>query len=199
MRPGRTTAALLLAGSVVALAAPTALAVGDAASLPSAVPAAAVAAASSASFSAASALPSFTSLSFSVSPETVAPGGRVTVRAAGCPSAVTVSAPALFHDVTLRGGEGRGRSATVRVGDSAKPGARYDVAFQCGAEKGTTPLMIGDGTSRAPSAPAGPARTGLGGGIGAPNTVAIIAGGALAGAAGLYVIGRRTRRRTRRL
>ena len=64
MRAGRiTAAAALLAGSVVALAAPPALADSN-----------------------------ITSFGFSVSPTTVAPGGSVTLRATDCAAQATASA-----------------------------------------------------------------------------------------------------------
>lgn len=68
-----------------------------------------------------------TSFGFTVSPSTVAPGGTVTLNATGCevPS-VTVSS-GVFDTVTLE----EGRSATARVDDDAKPGAEYEVTFDC--------------------------------------------------------------------
>lgn len=68
-----------------------------------------------------------TSFGFTVSPSTVAPGGTVTLNATGCevPS-VTVSS-GVFDTVTLE----EGHSATARVDDDAKPGAEYDVTFDC--------------------------------------------------------------------
>ncbi|MGW6207086.1 hypothetical protein ACWF9B_26040 [Streptomyces sp. NPDC055089] len=83
-----------------------------------------------------------TSFGFTVSPSTVAPGGTVTLNATGCevPS-VTVSS-GVFDTVTLE----EGHSATARVDDDAKPGAEYDVTFDCKGEKGTTPLTIREGS-----------------------------------------------------
>ncbi|MFC4031971.1 hypothetical protein ACFO3J_10810 [Streptomyces polygonati] len=165
MRAGRTTAALLLAASAVALAAPTALADSD-----------------------------VISFGFGAAPDTVAPGGSVTLRATGCPERTTVSAPALFHDVTLGGGGDRGQAVTVRIAGAAKPGTQYDISFTCGFEKGTTPLMIGAATTAAPAAPGRAVRTGLGGAVSGLNSVEIVAGVALIGAAGAYLVRRRAHR-----
>jgi hypothetical protein len=170
MRARRISAAVLLAGSVVALAAPGALADSGTGS-------------------------NITSFGFSVTPSTVAPGGRVTLRATDCAAQATASAPALFDDVTLGKGTGSGQSATVQVGTDAKPGAQYDVTFTCGPEKGTTPLTISDGSpTPSPTAPIGAVKTGLGGGISGPNSIEIVAGVALVGAAGVYVVRRRSAR-----
>ncbi|MBT2442483.1 hypothetical protein J7E93_20700, partial [Streptomyces sp. ISL-36] len=81
-----------------------------------------------------------TSFGFSVSPETVAPGGTVTLKSDGCevPS-VTVSS-GVFDTVTLN--EGHAGEATVDL--DAKAGAEYVVTFDCKGEKGTTMLTIAD-------------------------------------------------------
>ncbi|MFF8605936.1 hypothetical protein ACF06X_08365 [Streptomyces sp. NPDC015346] len=83
-----------------------------------------------------------TSFGFSVSPETVAPGGTVTLKSDGCevPS-VTVSS-GVFDTVTLN--EGHAGSATVDL--DAKVGAEYVVTFDCKGEKGTTMLTIAGGS-----------------------------------------------------
>ncbi|QGZ51823.1 hypothetical protein GPZ77_28665 [Streptomyces sp. QHH-9511] len=83
-----------------------------------------------------------TSFGFSVSPETVAPGGTVTLKSHGCqlPS-VTVSS-GVFDTVTLK--EGHAGKATVDV--DAKVGAEYVVTFDCKGEKGTTMLTIAGGS-----------------------------------------------------
>jgi hypothetical protein len=169
MRAARTTAAVLLAGSVAALTAfgaPTAFADSDIASF-----------------------------GFSVTPGTVAPGGSVTLRATDCDSQATASEPDLFNDAILGEGEGPGQSAAVSVRADATPGTRYDVTVMCGSEKGTAPLRLTVGMPAAtPTTPVGAMRTGLGGGVSGPNSIEIIAGAALIGAAGVYVLCRRASR-----
>ncbi|MEU6852235.1 hypothetical protein ABZ901_20215 [Actinacidiphila alni] len=157
MRAGRKTP-LLLAAAILAVTAPAALADSN-----------------------------ITSFGFSVSPTTVAPGGKVTLTATDCANQATASAPALFDDVTLGKGDGPGQTATVTVGSDAKPGAQYDVTFTCGSERGTTPLTISTGRTT----PIGTVKTGVGGGVSGPNAAEILAGAALVGAAGVMVVRRR--------
>lgn len=176
MRAARISAAALLAGTALALAAPAA-------------PAATAATADSGADSGSGSGSNITSFGFSVSPTTVAPGGVVTLQVTGCDKTATASAPALFDDVTLRG-SGSTRSATATVGADAKPGAQYDVTFSCGGEKGTTPLAISTGGPITPITPTGPVHTGFGGGVSGPDTAEIVFGVALAGAAGVLLFRR---------
>ncbi|MFE5483169.1 hypothetical protein [Streptomyces sp. NPDC056527] len=113
MRAIRVASATLLATTVVALAAPAALADEGTGG-------------------------GITSFGFSVSPSTVAPGGTVTLKSDSCevPS-VTVSS-GVFETVTLD--EGNAGTATVDV--EAEVGAEYQVTFDCKGEKGTAPLVI---------------------------------------------------------
>ncbi|MGW6458668.1 hypothetical protein ACWF94_22600 [Streptomyces sp. NPDC055078] len=79
-----------------------------------------------------------TSFGFTVSPEEVAPGGTVTLNATECESpAVTVSS-GVFDTVTLS----EGLPATAKIFADAKPGAEYDITFDCKGEKGTTTLTV---------------------------------------------------------
>ncbi|MEV7403026.1 hypothetical protein AB0N93_21865 [Streptomyces sp. NPDC091267] len=136
-----------------------------------------------------------TSFGFTVSPSTVAPGGTVTLNATGCevPS-VTVSS-GVFDTVTLE----EGHSATARVDDDAKPGAEYDVTFDCKGEKGTTPLTIRSGSGghddrTDPTMPGNGVRAGAGGSFSGMGPGEIGAGSALvAGALGLGVYKMRRR------
>ncbi|MFD0021343.1 hypothetical protein [Streptomyces sp. NPDC058382] len=121
-----------------------------------------------------------TSFGFTVSPSTVAPGGTVTLNATGCevPS-VTVSS-GVFDTVTLA----EGHSATARVDADAKPGAEYDVTFDCKGEKGTTPLTIssngsGRGDRTGPVKPDNGVRAGAGGSLSGMSPGEIGAGSAL--------------------
>lgn len=77
-----------------------------------------------------------TSFGFTVSPTTVAPGETVTLSATECES-VTASS-GVFDSVTLT----EGQPGTATVDEGAKPGAAYDVTFDCKGEKGTAPLSI---------------------------------------------------------
>ncbi|MFF7198133.1 hypothetical protein ACFZAM_31055 [Streptomyces sp. NPDC008079] len=171
--PGRTTAALVAGTALaLALAAPAARADSD-----------------------------LTSFGFGVSPTTVVPGGKVTLTATDCAGRATASAPALFGDVTLGKGHGPGQVATATVDGEAKPGARYDVTFTCGSQRGTAALTVAAGTTSTgttstgtkPTAAVrtGAVRTGLGGDVSAPNAREILAGGVLVAAAGVLVVRRR--------
>lgn len=129
-----------------------------------------------------------TSFGFTVSPSTVAPGGTVTLNATGCevPS-VTVSS-GVFDTVTLE----EGHSARARIDDDAKPGAEYDVTFDCKGEKGTTPLTISSGSGHGDHTgsvlPGNGVRAGAGGSFSGMSPGEIGAGSALvAGALGFGV------------
>ncbi|MEU4266453.1 hypothetical protein [Streptomyces sp. NPDC026092] len=158
-----------------------------------------------------------TSFGFSVSPSTVAPGGKVTLKADGCEvTTVTVTA-GVFDTVTLN--EGREGSATVDA--DAKVGAEYQVTFDCKGEKGTTKLIIAgqstgghetggketggqDGTSTGTSTDTGAhkgVKAGFGGGSDAMGATEVVLGTALiAGALGVggVLVARRHRRETDR-
>ncbi|NEB80846.1 hypothetical protein G3I40_37395 [Streptomyces sp. SID14478] len=82
--------------------------------------------------------PDVTSFGFSVSPTTVSPGGIVTLSANAC-EVPTVSVDAPVFDATELN---EGHTATARVYDDAKPGAQYEVEFNCNGERGTTMLTI---------------------------------------------------------
>ncbi|BBC38379.1 uncharacterized protein SGFS_096730 [Streptomyces graminofaciens] len=83
-----------------------------------------------------------TSFGFSVLPSTIAAGGQVTLRVDNCDSHTTVSS-GVFDTVTIPKGQS---SATAKVDWDAKPGAVYEVTFQCGKESGQTDLTIAGGT-----------------------------------------------------
>ncbi|WP_326714589.1 hypothetical protein OG758_41480 [Streptomyces sp. NBC_01474] len=137
-----------------------------------------------------------TSFGFTVSPTTVSPGGTVTINATKCQTpTVRVTAP-VFGDVTLNGG----RSAKAKVSSDAKPGAQYDVTFDCKGQKGTAKLKISAGGAR----PIGPSTStvprgveaGDGGSLSQLDATQLLAGTALVagavGAAGLYAARRRS-------
>ncbi|MCH0539742.1 hypothetical protein I3F58_09230 [Streptomyces sp. MUM 203J] len=125
--------------------------------------------------------------SFTVSPSTVSPGGRVTLSAPGCPGTAMASA-AVFDTVTIPAGG----SATATVDWDARRGTVYTVSFTCaGGAPGTARLTI----ARAPttSSTAVPTRTvtvtpsgvrgGLGGSVGGWNAGELAGGAALVAAA----------------
>ncbi|MFJ2936935.1 hypothetical protein ACIO8G_29755 [Streptomyces sp. NPDC087219] len=87
--------------------------------------------------------PTITSFGFSVSPETVAPGGTVTLKSDGCEVPSVTVTSGVFDTVTLN--EGRAGNATVDV--DAKTGAQYEITFDCKGERGTTTLTIAQGTT----------------------------------------------------
>ncbi|MCX4984573.1 hypothetical protein [Streptomyces sp. NBC_00572] len=84
-----------------------------------------------------------TSFGFSVTPETVAPGGTVTLKSDGCEVPSVTVTSGVFDTVTLT--EGRSGSATVDV--DAKAGAQYEIAFDCKGERGTTTLTVAQGNT----------------------------------------------------
>ena len=101
-----------------------------------------------------------TSFGFDVSPTTIAAGGRVTVSVNGCKSDAKVSS-GVFDTVTIPRGQG---SATAIVDWDAKPGAVYEVTFQCGKESGHTELTIATGRPDNPTH--GPVHRGVKAGTG---------------------------------
>ncbi|MFF3554090.1 hypothetical protein ACWD4V_32200 [Streptomyces tsukubensis] len=131
MRAIRAASAALLGATVLALAAPVARAGGNG-----------------------------DPVRFTVSPSTVAPGGRIALSASNCPTTATASS-GIFDTATIR----PGTSATATVDTDARRGAQYSVRFTCGNQQGTFILTISGGTTspttsstfRPPSATATPA------------------------------------------
>ncbi|MEU1571115.1 hypothetical protein ABZ519_08075 [Streptomyces collinus] len=85
-----------------------------------------------------------TDFGFSVEPSTVRPGGDVTlrvVRNAACQGEAAVNSP-VFDLVTI---PPRESWATATVDWDAKPGAVYDVEFECDKSSGTARLTIAGG------------------------------------------------------
>lgn len=83
-----------------------------------------------------------TSFGFSATPETVVPGDTVTLASEGCEAPSVTAASGVFDTVTLE----EGRPGTATVDSDAKPGARYEITFDCAGERGTTSLTVaGDG------------------------------------------------------
>ncbi|MCX4903336.1 hypothetical protein [Streptomyces sp. NBC_00878] len=103
-----------------------------------------------------------TSFGFDVSPTTIAAGGRVTLSVNGCRSDAKVSS-GIFDTVTIPKGHG---SATATVDWDAKPGAVYEVTFQCGKESGHTDLTIATGRPNHPTHTPVPVHRGVNAGIG---------------------------------
>ncbi|MFE4260185.1 hypothetical protein [Streptomyces sp. NPDC056883] len=138
--------------------------------------------------------PNVTSFGFTVSPTTVAAGGTVTLNATGCQEPLVKASSGIFDAVELN----EGKPATAKVDADAKPGAQYEVTFDCKGEKGTTTLTVaghssgtgtgtetGTTTPSTPSTPSKGVKAGLGGGAGGLNGTEIAAGSALlAGALG---------------
>ncbi|MFJ2742805.1 hypothetical protein ACIO3O_24440 [Streptomyces sp. NPDC087440] len=131
------------------------------------------------------------SAGFSVSPSTIAAGGKVTLAAPGCTGPATATA-GVFDTVVIQ----PGKAQQVTVGWDSKPGAMYDIAFTCDGTKGSAALTIAGGalpttsstslpsrtTSAAPITTASPARGvrgGLGGSIGGMDTTQVAGGAAL--------------------
>ncbi|WP_432128664.1 hypothetical protein [Streptomyces sp. bgisy082] len=85
-----------------------------------------------------------TPFGFSVTPETVAPGGIVTLASEGCEVPSVTVTSGVFDTVTLE--EGRPGTATVDFG--AKAGARYEITFDCQGERGTAALTVAGDAAR---------------------------------------------------
>jgi hypothetical protein len=97
-----------------------------------------------------------TSFGFGIRPTTAVPGGRITLTQQDCPHAVRVTS-GVFDSTTIPRGHG---SARVTVDRDARPGADYQVTFQCGDEAGLTDLRIAGGhPARSATPSATPTRT----------------------------------------
>ncbi|MEU3603396.1 hypothetical protein ABZ714_32515 [Streptomyces sp. NPDC006798] len=79
-----------------------------------------------------------TSFTFTVTPASVAPGGRVTLRAAECQAPSVTASSDAFAPVTLT----EELPATATVAPDARPGSAYDVTFDCQGERGTARLLV---------------------------------------------------------
>ncbi|WP_328492532.1 hypothetical protein OHS59_07090 [Streptomyces sp. NBC_00414] len=101
-----------------------------------------------------------TSFGFNVSPSTIAAGGRVTLSVNGCKKEAKVSS-GVFDTVTLHKGQS---TASATVDWDARPGAVYEVTFQCGHESGHTDLTIATGRPDDPTHP--PVHRGVKAGVG---------------------------------
>ncbi|MFJ9210153.1 hypothetical protein CU044_2444 [Streptomyces sp. L-9-10] len=173
MRAIRAASAALLAVSALVLTAPTATAAVDGGNAP---------------------------FGFTVTPSTVAAGGRVTLSVTNCGTTATASS-GVFDTVNIASG----RSATATVDWDAKAGATYQVTFTCNGQSGKTSLRISGATRNPTPAPTatrttaatvvpGGVRGGLGGSIGGINTTELVAGTALVVAAAtgtIYAVRRR--------
>ncbi|MDT9693366.1 hypothetical protein Q5762_34580 [Streptomyces sp. P9(2023)] len=134
-----------------------------------------------------------TSFGFSVSPETVAPGGTVTLKSDGCEAPSVTVTSGVFDSVTLK----EGRAGTAKVDADAKAGAEYQVTFECKGEKGTATLTIAGGHTT-PDTDTGAhkgVRAGFGGGADAMGATEVVTGTALIagalGAGGVLLLRRR--------
>jgi hypothetical protein len=115
-----------------------------------------------------------TPFGFSVTPSTIAQGGRVTLSVTDCDSSATASS-AVFDTTTIP----RGRTAVATVDRDARRGAVYRVTFTCGGRSGTTSLTIaGSAATSRPTVPGG-VSGGLGGSVNGSDTAEIAAGAAL--------------------
>ncbi|MEV7277420.1 hypothetical protein [Streptomyces sp. NPDC093111] len=82
-----------------------------------------------------------TSFGYSVTPQTVAPGGTVTLKADGCEVPSVTVESGVFDTVTLT----EGRQSTAIVDFDAKAGAQYEVTFDCKGERGAAKLTVSGG------------------------------------------------------
>ncbi|GAA2983449.1 hypothetical protein JCM13580A_05680 [Streptomyces drozdowiczii] len=132
---------------------------------------------------------------YTVTPSVVAPGGKVTLAARGCSTTATASS-GVFDTVTIP----VNGSSQATVDWDAKPGAAYEVTFICNTSPSSTakvsltvsaatgtPTTSSTSTRAATASPAG-VQGGLGGSIDSANSGEIVAGTALAVAAGAGVV-----------
>ncbi|MFJ2292581.1 hypothetical protein ACIOG7_12910 [Streptomyces sp. NPDC087894] len=138
-----------------------------------------------------------TSFTPTITPSTVAPGGRVTLGAMGCTTEATAFS-GVFDTTTIPSG----RSATATVDQDARRGAVYEVTFRCGTTTRSANLTITSGATGSPttapttSSTASPAGVlgGLGGSVDTMDPAEIAAGSALvavASAGAFYVLRKR--------
>ncbi|MDT0469555.1 hypothetical protein [Streptomyces gibsoniae] len=84
----------------------------------------------------------YNSFGYDLQPTRIGPGERVNLPIRGCQDNATVFSDA-FDTVTIP----KGRSAaTATVNKNARPGADYDVTFQCGHQSGHKRLAIAAGS-----------------------------------------------------
>ena len=118
-----------------------------------------------------------TSFGFRVTPSTIAAGGQVTLSVDGCDGDAKVTS-GVFDDAHIPKGQ---QSTTAQVFPDAKPGAMYEVTFDCKGETGTTDLTIA--TGRPTTHPTAPVhrgvKAGVGGSFGGLDLHEIALGGAL--------------------
>jgi len=123
-----------------------------------------------------------TSFTPTITPSSVAPGGRVTLGAMGCRSDATAFS-GVFNTTTIPSG----RSATTTVDRNARRGAVYEVTFRCGTTTRSADLTITSAATAAPttapttSSTASPSGVlgGLGGSVDTVDPAEIAAGSAL--------------------
>jgi hypothetical protein len=84
-----------------------------------------------------------TSFAFSVSPESVAAGGTVTLKASECAAKTVTVSSGVFDPVTLTDGT----PGKAQVREDAEPGAAYEATFDCKGEKGYATLTVAEGGS----------------------------------------------------
>ncbi|MFF8653049.1 hypothetical protein [Streptomyces huasconensis] len=82
-----------------------------------------------------------TSFGFRVTPSTIAAGGQVTLSVDGCEGDTKVTS-GIFDDAHIPKGQ---TTTTAQVFWDAKPGAMYEVTFDCKGEIGKTDLTIATG------------------------------------------------------
>ncbi|MEV8320269.1 hypothetical protein AB0Q95_39575 [Streptomyces sp. NPDC059900] len=125
-----------------------------------------------------------TSFGFRVTPSTIAAGGQVQLSVDGCEGDTKVTS-GVFDDAHIPRGQ---QSVSTTVFPDAKPGAMYEVTFDCKGETGTTDLTIATGrptshpTHHPTSHPTGAHRgvkAGVGGSLGGFDLHEIALGGAL--------------------
>jgi hypothetical protein len=96
-----------------------------------------------------------TSFGFTVTPERIAPGGTVTLGATECEAATVTASSGIFDPVILE----EGLPGTATVFEDAKPGAEYEVVFDCQGERGTALVTVAPAEDAGAARPPGGTRT----------------------------------------
>lgn len=91
---------------------------------------------------------------YSVSPESIEPGGEVTIRTTGCRAPTVTVSSGVFETVTLSEGEEK----SARIFDDVKPEAEYEITFDCDGVVRSLPLMIKPGGPGKPGKPEKPGK-----------------------------------------
>lgn len=90
------------------------------------------------------ATPPVTPFGFTITPSTVAPGGKAKLSVTGCGAAFATASSGVFDTVSIQ----REKDVEVTVDRDARRGAQYSVSFTCNGRTTSADLTITGGTSK---------------------------------------------------